>query len=229
MTGNGGPARTYEPELVALGELRPHPRNYRDHPADQVEHLSESIGEHGFYRNVVAARDGTILAGHGVVEAARARGETRVPVIRLDIDSDDPKALKILTGDNEIARIAEVDDRLLSELLREINAAAELLGTGYDEQMLAALVFVTRNEQEIPTADHAADWAAAGMPSFEEFATPYKTVVSFDTAEDRERFLALIEVTVINRKDRETWSVRWPPREKEDLSSLFFAPSAAES
>ena len=70
---------------VAISGLRPHPRNYREHPEDQLEHIKASIVENGFYRNVVAARDGTILAGHGVVLAATAMGLRKVPVIRLDL------------------------------------------------------------------------------------------------------------------------------------------------
>jgi hypothetical protein len=48
-------------EIVALSSLRPHPRNYREHPEDQIEHLMQSIRANGFYRNIVVARDGTII------------------------------------------------------------------------------------------------------------------------------------------------------------------------
>jgi ParB-like chromosome segregation protein Spo0J len=68
-------------EFVPLASLKPHPRNYRIHPDDQLEHIIKSIQEHGFYRNVVAARDGTILAGHGVVQAALKMGLKGVPVV----------------------------------------------------------------------------------------------------------------------------------------------------
>lgn len=61
---------TPAPALVPLSELRPHPRNYRHHPERQLIHIAMSLHQNGFYRNVVAARDGTILAGHGVVLAA---------------------------------------------------------------------------------------------------------------------------------------------------------------
>jgi ParB-like chromosome segregation protein Spo0J len=139
------------PELVPLGKLRPHPRNYRAHPEDQIEHLAESIRANGLYRNIVAAKDGTILAGHGVVLAATALGMASVPVVRLPIDPDSPQALKVLTGDNEIEHLAEQDDRLLTELLKEISQVdtAGLLGTGYDAAMLANLEFVKRTGIEI--------------------------------------------------------------------------------
>src|SRR5437764_115147 len=132
-----------ETESVAVSSLRPHPRNYREHPDDQIEHLAASLKEHGFYRNVVIAQDGTILAGHGVIEAAKRLGLETARVVRLPIEADSPAALKVLTGDNEIEHLAEQDDRLLSELLREIaqDDPLALLGTGYDEAMLANLVY----------------------------------------------------------------------------------------
>lgn len=68
-----------------LVDLREHPRNYRKHPASQVAHIAASLTEHGVYRPVVIARDNTILAGHGVVLAARSLGWTEIPVHALDL------------------------------------------------------------------------------------------------------------------------------------------------
>jgi hypothetical protein len=205
--------------MVALGDLKPHPRNYRVHLDDQLAHIVESLKEHGFYRNVVVARDGTILAGHGVVEAARRMELSAIPVIRLDLDADDPRALKVLTGDNEIARGADVDDRALTELLKEIKEKDEagLLGTGYDEQMVAALVMVTRTSEEIPDFDAAAEWI--GMPDFEATPLPQKIVVSFANKEARDDFARKLSVTITDRS-KAMW---WPPRERDDVSSLRFA------
>ena len=58
-------------ELVSIDQLKPHPRNYKTHTPEQIEHLIQSITEHGILRPVIVARDGTILAGHGIVEAVR--------------------------------------------------------------------------------------------------------------------------------------------------------------
>src|SRR5262245_8025035 len=98
--------------LVPPTDLKAPPRNYRSHPEPQLAHLDQSLRTHGVYRNVVAARDLTLLAGHGVVEAAARLGLQAVPVRVLDLDPDEPGALKVLAGDNESARLAEDDDRL---------------------------------------------------------------------------------------------------------------------
>ena len=131
--GHPRPVTDHPVTQAPVDTLRPHPRNYRTHPEDQLAHIVRSLQLHGFYRNVVVARDGTILAGHGVVLAARQLGLETVPVIRLDVAPDDARALQVLTGDNEIANLGDVDDRELTELLREL--ATEdwdlLLGTGF--------------------------------------------------------------------------------------------------
>ena len=209
----------YPLELTAISDLQPHPRNYRTHPPVQLEHLAESIREHGFYRNVVIAEDGTILAGHGIVQAAQAAGHEQVPTMRLPISPDDPKALKILTGDNELPLIAEDNDRQLADLLRDISANDTLLGTGYDDQMLALLVMTTRPEHEIKDLNAAAAWV--GMPAFEGSAPPIQLVLTFENDADRDTLITQLGVVTTTRL-RQTWSARWPPRGQDDLASLRF-------
>jgi hypothetical protein len=214
--------------MVALGDLKPHPRNYRVHLDDQLAHIVESLKEYGFYRNVVVARDGTILAGHGVVEAARRMELRAIPVIRLDLDSDDPRALKVLTGDNEIARIADVDDRALTELLKEIKDKDEagLLGTGYDEQMLAALVMVTRPASEIANFDAAKEWV--GMPDFDPGSKAFYLTVQFQNADDRLAFLKKAGISESRHSefsDGAHWSMWWPERDINDLASVQLVES----
>lgn len=209
-----------ETEVVPIADLKPHERNYRSHPPDQLEHLTSSLREHGLYRNVVIARDGTLLAGHGVVEAAKAEGFEEIAVVRLDVDPDDDEAIKVLTADNELARLAEVNDRLLSEHLKKLAETGNLLGTGFDEAMLANLIYVTRPSSEIETMNAAAQWV--GLPEFGQVTAPLRLVVSFDSVEERTSFLEQVGINVVHKNTNGTLSVWWPPREKEDLSSLRF-------
>jgi DNA modification methylase len=129
-------------ERLDLATLRPHPRNDGTHPPDELAHLKASITQHGIYRNVVVANDGTILAGHGVVQAARALGQTHIPGQRMPYGPDDPQALQLLVGDNHIARLRMQDDALLAAVLQDVarDDVAALLGTGFDEAALEALV-----------------------------------------------------------------------------------------
>jgi len=208
-------------ELVLLESLTPHPRNYRIHPDDQLEHIIKSIRENGFYRNVVVARDGTILAGHGVVQAAQKIKLKVVPVIRLDIGPDEPRALKLLAGDNEISRLAEIDDRALTEMLKEIKLADPdgLLRTGFDDAMLANLLMVTRPASEMQDFDAAAHWV--GMPEYdagEQIAC--QMIVSFQAKEDFEAFAKKLGIDQEIRKKR--MAMWFPARERDDANSLRF-------
>jgi DNA modification methylase len=125
---------------VPITSLSPHPRNYRAHPDQQLEHLQASLQEFGWARNVVISSDNVILAGHGIVEAARRRGETEVPVHRLALPSTDPKAEKFLVLENEVSRLAQDDDAQLAALLADIQRTDGLEGTGYDDAALDALI-----------------------------------------------------------------------------------------
>lgn len=202
-------------ELLPLTALTPHPRNYRDHPPDQIEQLKASITQHGFYKNIVVARDNTILAGHGIVKAAGQMGIVAIPAKRLDIDPDSPQALRIVAGDNELGHLAEINDRGLADLLSELNQdPTGLLGTGYDEMMLANLVFITRNDTEVPDFDAAAEWA--GMPEYTPQTNSLNIIIQFQNEDDRQRFLdefKLREAVGFGAsKTKRSYSGWWPPR-----------------
>jgi len=208
-------------ETVALADLRAHPQNYRVHPEDQIAHLAESIRIHGLYRNIVTARDLTILAGHGVVQALQALGWTEAPIRRLALDPLEPRALKLLAGDNEIGHLAEIDDRALSELLKSIKDLdpSGLLGTGYDDAMLANLVMVTRPASEI--ADHGEAAAWAGMPEYDFVDEPLRAIISFRAEADRTEFARTLGIKWLKvvGKAKTAW---WPNREQDDTSAIRF-------
>ena len=208
----------YKIEQKPISDLKPHPKNYKNHPADQIEHLKKSIADNGIYRNVITAKDGTILAGHGVVKAATELGLTSVPVLRLQISSSSIQATKLLTADNEVSHLGEVDDRALSNILKEIMEKDDLLGTGYDDQMLANLLFVTRPASEIKDTDHAKEWV--GMPEYErDTGEPKKLIVSFESYDDKKQFCELINLPFIEKEKESTW---FPFKERTDMQSIAF-------
>jgi ParB-like chromosome segregation protein Spo0J len=207
-----------------VDDLKPHPRNYQYHPDDQLDQIIASINQHGFYRNIVVAEDNTILAGHGVVMAVKKMGKTRVPVIRLPIHPDDPRALKVLTSDNEINNLAEVDDRMLTEMLKEIMAEdpTGLSGSGFNEQQLATLAMITRPASEINDIDEALEWV--GLPEYVPEDRPrYQVLVSFKTEEARTEFANLLSIHLSDKGKQSTW---YPQQERRDLDSVRWAGNA---
>lgn len=208
-----------------MKDLKPHPQNYREHEDDQLEHIKQSIRANGFYRNVVAAKDHTILAGHGVVEAAEQLGLPTVPTVVLPVAPDSAEALKILVGDNEIAKLGMVSDRTLTELLKEIKDTDDLLGTGYTDDMLAALVFVSRPSQEISDFDAAAEWT--DMPEYEREVPIYRLIVLCESEESRAKFIKKIGAgDAVKYGTGKTISIQYPFKEVlDDMVSVRFEPS----
>lgn len=211
---------------VPVASLKEHPRNYKQHPADQIEHIKKSI-EEGFFRALVIARDNTILAGHGVRLGAIAAGKKWLPVIRLPLDPDEPRALRILAADNEIGRLAMRDDRALTEMLRETMAdGGDLLGTGYDKHSLAALIFTTR-AGEVAEFDEAAEWA--GMPEYKAGDVLKILKVHCRNDEDMADFVKRMEKAcpgIIVNKRQKMMSAWWPPSDRKDVNSLRWQEKA---
>tara|TARA_R110000782_G_scaffold70464_1_gene141577 strand:+ start:27299 stop:28135 length:837 start_codon:yes stop_codon:yes gene_type:complete len=127
---------------IAISKLKPHPRNYRSHPEEQIDQIKASIESNGFYRNVVLANDLTILAGHGVVIASESLGMPTVPCIVLECEPDSSEALKVLVGDNYVSRLAEDDSEILTDVLADLQIDGDLLGTGFDDIAQASQVMV---------------------------------------------------------------------------------------
>jgi len=123
-------------ELRRIADLRPHPRNYRRHPEHQLDILRESLRVHGQQKPVVITPDGTILAGHGLVEAARAEGWSDIACHIYD--GPYPEAFLVI--DNRASDLAEDDEEALAELLRDLDAQEQLHATGWGEDDLAELL-----------------------------------------------------------------------------------------
>lgn len=212
----------YAVEVVEITRLTPHPRNYKVHPDDQIIHIMQMMRQVGFYKNIVVADDYTILAGHGVTLAAKRAGYERVPVKVMPFGPNTPEALKLLAADNEISNLAEDDDRRLSELLKEVldTDAFGLLGTGFDQSMLANLVYVTRPASEIQDFDEAAHWV--GMPEFDAGGQSRRIVIHFKDDADRDKFCEQYDVHP-NKSQGRTWSMWYPPKETDDPTALGFA------
>lgn len=211
----------HAPELRKLDDLRAHPDNYKEHPEDQLKHITASLDALGFYKPIVIAKDGTVLAGHGVMKAAAMLGLENVPVKRMDIEPDSPEAKMILAGDNEIGKRGELDDRQMAETLRQLHEeTGNLIGSGYDVETFALLLLSTRTAAEIKDANEAAEWMQ--LPTFEKVPTPHKLIVNFDSAEERSEFMQKLEVDLHEKANLNAISIWWPPRERNDPGSVRF-------
>src|SRR5919106_6971592 len=120
---------------VPISELRPDPANPRRISDQELESLTRSIREFGFVQPVVARReDRTIIGGHQRLIAARRLGLKQVPVVFLDLSSEQARLLNL--GLNRIG--GTWDQELLARLLAELKEVpdVDLSLSGFSEDEL---------------------------------------------------------------------------------------------
>lgn len=161
--GNGSAAPYAAPVRMTVdpASLHAHTRNYKKHNAKQIDRIELSLKTFGQGRSVVIWHD-TIIAGHGVVAAARALGWQTIQVDALDPEMPEAVALAYLVADNELARLADPDQAALAALLQELGGEddALLAAMGWDDaelrELLAAFIvpdFQPVDESEQPRLD----------------------------------------------------------------------------
>lgn len=129
--------RTLAVEYWPLEKLVPYARNARTHSPAQVSEIAGSIRAFGFANPVLVGDDGTIIAGHGRLAAARQLGMATVPVIVLRGLSEVQRRQLVL-ADNRIALNAGWDAEMLGLELKDLKAlGADLSVLGFDENELA--------------------------------------------------------------------------------------------
>src|SRR5690606_2007213 len=123
-----------------LDRLRHYARNPRTHSDAQVAQIAASIVEFGWTNPVLVASDGTVIAGHGRLEAARRLGLDAVPVLVLDHLSEAQRRAYVI-ADNKLALNAGWNDELLAAELHALNGDGfDLALTGFDEAELDRLM-----------------------------------------------------------------------------------------
>lgn len=117
---------------VPIDKLRQYPGNPR---RGNIAVIKKSLRKHGQYKTIVVQADdpehpengGTVLGGNHTLMAAKELGWD---TMRVDIwDVDDEQARAIVLVDNRTTDLADYDDRLLAELLAQVE---DLDSTGYD-------------------------------------------------------------------------------------------------
>lgn len=120
--------------------LLPYARNARTHSDAQVEQIARSVEEFGWTVPVLVDEDGTIIAGHGRVLAAKKLGLAEVPVM-VATGWTDAQRRAYVVADNQLALNAGWDEDLLRGELTAIgNLGFDLGLTGFDDEQLASFM-----------------------------------------------------------------------------------------
>lgn len=115
------PTRSAALEHIAIGELRPDPKNARKHPPAQVRQIAASIEAFGFNTPILVDRDNLIISGHGRLLALQKLGRSHAPVLRLEHLS--PEAARAFAiAENRLVETSVWDEALLNEHFQALSA-----------------------------------------------------------------------------------------------------------
>jgi len=137
---------------VKASQLRPHPKNWRTHPAAQQDALRGVLAEIG-YADALLARelsDGSLELIDGHLRA-EITPDVDVPVLVLDLDEQE--AAKLLALHDPLAGMAEANDEVLAELLSHVETESDAVQSLLDEMLgdsaAAADEPESRQEQDV--------------------------------------------------------------------------------
>ena len=125
-----------ELKTIRLADYQPYPKNPNLHPDHQIQELVRSLGIFGQVKNIVVWQ-GYLLAGHGVVEAARQRGDTELQAVDVSHWTQE-QAEAFLVADNRLAELAIMDEDGLLAVLQSASDPTAI--PGIDEDYYAQLI-----------------------------------------------------------------------------------------
>lgn len=133
-------------EQWPIEKLVPYAKNSRTHSDAQVAQIAASIREWGWTTPVLVDETGSIIAGHGRLQAARRLQMTEVPVVVATGWSEAQKRAYVI-ADNKLALNAGWDNELLALELGELgDAGFDLELTGFTDEEIKALMPVQLEE-----------------------------------------------------------------------------------
>jgi len=120
-----------------VNSLHPDPKNPRIHTPKQIRQIKRSIENFGFNVPILVDGQDRVIAGHGRLFACRELGWEEVPTISLEHLSE-AQAKAFMVADNRLTEIADWDNRLLAEQLRDLsvqdlNFSLEVTGFDFGE------------------------------------------------------------------------------------------------
>ena len=138
---DGVPVFCAHDAIVDVAKLVPNPKNPNQHPDSQIQLLGRIIRQTGWRQPItVSKRSGFIVKGHGRLAAALLEGVKEAPVDYQNYTTE-AEEYADLVADNRIAELAETDNKLLADILADIDTGEipmEL--TGYTEDEVENLV-----------------------------------------------------------------------------------------
>ena len=137
-----------------IDALTPDPENLRVHSDRNLEMIRSSITNYGVNRPIVMDENGVVLAGNGVLEAARAAGITKVKVVEVDgneivavqVDhlTEDQKR-EYAVADNRAGELSEWDTERLREFV--VSGSVDVGGLFFDDELQRLIGTIYKDEE----------------------------------------------------------------------------------
>lgn len=134
-------------EMVDIASLVPDPANARRHNPRNIEAIKSSLTRFGLQKPCVINAQGQIIAGHGLVEAAKALGWKQVAVVRTKLEGVEAAAFAI--ADNRTNELSEWDYESLAQSLEEIGKDIDLSDLGWEPHELEPILAADWNPPAI--------------------------------------------------------------------------------
>lgn len=120
-------------ELRDIDLLRLDPANARKHGKRNISAIAESLSRFGQRRPAVVRTDGTVLAGNGMLEAARGLGWSQVAVTVVPDEWSVEEARAYALADNRTGELAEWDVAILDDhIVSLVVAGLDIEALGFD-------------------------------------------------------------------------------------------------
>ncbi len=129
---------------IKVDDLKPHPKNPRDHTEEQVKEIAKSIKAHGWGRPIIISSDYYILAGEGAYLAATEELHLlSVPYKFLEPKRkhDEPEAISYMLADNKLGEKSDWDYGKLETNFNDLKVAGfDVELSGFDNSNINELL-----------------------------------------------------------------------------------------
>lgn len=171
----------HESTELPITLLKPDPDNPRKRDKRSLNEIAKSIKEFGFVQPIVTDEEYNIIIGHGRYTAAKHLRHKTVPVIIVKgLTEHQRKRLQI--ADNRLSELSSWNERLLAEMLEEMNNDNPFEIPGFDSDELEKILGLTAYQQALNDLPPQ----RAELPVYEE----YHLLVSC-TRDHFDQFIAL--------------------------------------
>lgn len=108
-----------EPLMRPVASLRPDETNLRRHGEESIVSIVTSLTQFGQQKPIVVLKSGKVIAGNGMLEAAKRVGLVQLAVVEFDDDSEQA-ARAFAFADNRTAELSTWDESVLAKTLEEV-------------------------------------------------------------------------------------------------------------